>query len=102
MDQELLDKATIVIRRNFDNPDFDMNMPNWSMGVASKMFTRLKEWLDLLLMNLPKTEIEEALWMLQEAPQYNISEISSTGILPYFSRFRTLWSVSIILSEGNL
>ena len=36
MDQELLDKATIVIRRNFDNPDFDMNMlaAELNMGVV--------------------------------------------------------------------
>ncbi|MGG6496339.1 UNVERIFIED_CONTAM: hypothetical protein NY603_25815, partial [Bacteroidetes bacterium 56_B9] len=44
MDQELLDKATIVIRRNFDNPDFDMNMLAAELNMGrSKMFTRLKE-----------------------------------------------------------
>ena len=100
MDQELLDKATIVIRRNFDNPDFDMNMLAAELNMGrSKMFTRLKEVVGLTPNEFTlKLKLEEALRMLQEAPQYNISEISyQLGFASprYFSRcFKDFYGVS--------
>ena len=62
MDQELLDKATIVIRRNFDNPDFDMNMLAAELNMGrSKMFTRLKEVVGLTPNEFTlKLKLEEA------------------------------------------
>ena len=100
MDQELLDKAIIVIRRNFDNPDFDMNMLAAELNMGrSKMFTRLKEVVGLTPNEFTlKLKLEEALRMLQEAPQYNISEISyQLGFASprYFSRcFKDFYGVS--------
>lgn len=100
MDQELLDKATTVIRRNFDNPDFDMNMLAAELNMGrSKMFTRLKEVVGLTPNEFTlKLKLEEALRMLQEAPQYNISEISyQLGFASprYFSRcFKDFYGVS--------
>ena len=98
-DQKILDTATDIIKRNFDKSDFEMNMlaSELSMG-RSKMFARIKE-----VTGLPpnefalKLKLEEALRMLQEEPQYNISEISySLGFTSprYFSRcFKAFFGV---------
>ena len=99
-DQELLDKATRIIKRNFDNPDFDMNMLAAELNMGrSKMFTRLKEVVGLTPNEFTlKLKLEEALKLLQEAPQYNISEISyQLGFASprYFSRcFKDFYGVS--------
>ena len=100
VDQELLDKATSIIKRNFDNPDFDMNMLASELNMGrSKMFVRLKEVVGLTPNEFTlKLKLEEALRMLQEAPQYNISEISyQLGFTSprYFSRcFKDFYGVS--------
>ena len=94
-----LDTATDIIKRNFDNSDFDMNMlaSELSMG-RSKMFARIKEVTGLTPNEFAlKLKLEEALRMLQEEPQYNISEISySLGFTSprYFSRcFKAFYGV---------
>ena len=93
-DQELLDKATRIIKRNFDNPDFDMSMLASELNMGrSKMFARLKE-----VVGLTPNEFTLKLRLLQEAPQYNISEISyQLGFASprYFSRcFKDFYGVS--------
>lgn len=99
-DQELLDKATRIIKRNFDNPDFDMSMLASELNMGrSKMFARLKEVVGLTPNEFTlKLKLEEALRLLQEAPQYNISEISyQLGFASprYFSRcFKDFYGVS--------
>lgn len=99
-DQELLDKATEIIKRNFSNPEFDMNMLASELGMGrSKMFVRLKEVVGLTPNEFTlKLKLEEALRLLQEAPQYNISEISyQLGFASprYFSRcFKDFYGVS--------
>ena len=99
-DQKLLDDATAIIKRNFDNPDFDMDMlaADLYMG-RSKMFIRLKEVVGLTPNEYTlKLKLEEALRMLQDEPRYNISEISyKLGFTSprYFSRcFKTFFGVS--------
>ena len=90
----------IIIKRNFDNPDFDMNMLASELGMGrSKMFARIKEVTGLTPNEFAlKLKLEEALRMLQEEPQYNISEISySLGFTSprYFSRcFKAFYGVS--------
>ena len=98
-DQKILDTATDIIKRNFDKSDFDMNMlaSELSMG-RSKMFARIKEVTGLTPNEFAlKLKLEEALRMLQEEPQYNISEISySLGFTSprYFSRcFKAFYGV---------
>lgn len=99
-EQELLDKATEIIKRNFSNPEFDMNMLASELGMGrSKMFVRLKEVVGLTPNEFTlKLKLEEALRLLQEAPQYNISEISyQLGFASprYFSRcFKDFYGVS--------
>lgn len=100
LDQKLLDSAVEIIRQNFDNPDFDMNVLAAKLGMGrSKMFSRLKEVVGLTPNEFTlKLKLEEALRMLQENPQYNISEISyKLGFTSprYFSRcFKSFYGVS--------
>lgn len=99
-DQKLLDTAIAVIRQNFDNPEFDMNMLAAELNMGrSKMFTRLKEVVGLTPNEFTlKLKLEEALRMLQEETQYNISEISyKLGFTSprYFSRcFKSFYGVA--------
>lgn len=99
-DQKLLDTATAVIRKNFDNPDFDMNMLAAELNMGrSKLFIRFKEVIGLTPNEFTlKLKLEEALRMLKEEPQYNVSEISYyLGFTSsrYFSRcFKDLFGVS--------
>lgn len=100
MDQKLLDMATEIIKQNFDNADFDMNMLATELNMGrSKMFTRLKEVVGLTPNEFTlKLKLEEALRLLQDEPQYNISEISyQLGFTSprYFSRcFKSFYGVS--------
>mgnify|MGYP000026622326 CR=1 FL=1 len=98
--QKLLDTAAEVIKRNFDNPDFDMNMLASELNMGrSKMFLRLKEVVGLTPNEFTlKLKLEEALRLLQEEPQSNISEISyKLGFTSprYFSRcFKAFYGVA--------
>lgn len=99
-DQKLLEAATEVIKRNFDNPEFDMNMLAAELNMGrSKMFHRLKEVVGVTPNEFTlKLRLEEALRLLQEEPEYNISEISyRLGFTSprYFSRcFKSLYGVA--------
>lgn len=100
VDQKLLDTATAVIKQNFDNPDFDMNMLASELNMGrSKLFLRFKEVVGLTPNEFTlKLKLEEALRMLKEEPQYNVSEISyrlGFSSSRYFSRcFKDLFGVS--------
>lgn len=99
-DQKLLDKVVHIVRGNFDNPDFDMNDLAVELGMGrSKMFAHLKKVTGLTPNELTlKLKLEEALRMLQEESQYNVSEISyKLGFTSprYFSRcFKSFYGVS--------
>ena len=77
-DQKLLDTASEVIKRNFDNPDFDMNMLADGLNMSrSKMFVVLKGITGLTPNELTlKLKMEEALRRLKKHSEFNISEIS--------------------------
>lgn len=99
-DQKLLDTATEIIKRNFDNPEFDMDMLAKELNLGrSKMFARLKEVVGLTPNEYTlKLKLEEALRMLQEEPDFNVSEISyrlGFNSPRYFSRcFKTFYGIS--------
>lgn len=77
-DKKLLAEATKVIRSNFDNPNFDMDMLASELHMGrSKMFVRIKEVTGLTPYEFAlKMKLEEALRMLQNESQLNITEIS--------------------------
>lgn len=99
-DQKLVDTATEIIKCNFDNPDFDMDMLAAGLNLGrSKMFARMKEVIGLTPNEFTlKLKLEEALRLLKEEPQYNVSEISyklGFNSPRYFSRcFKTFYGVS--------
>lgn len=100
VDKKLVDTAVEIIRRNFDNPDFDMDMLAAELNLGrSKMFARLKEVVGLTPNEFTlKLKLEEALRLLKEEPQCNISEISyklGFNSPRYFSQcFKTFYGVS--------
>lgn len=100
VDQKLLDAATLIIRNNFDNTEFDVNMLAAGLNMGrSKMFGRLKEIAGITPNELIlKLKLEEAVRLLEEEAQYNISEISyQLGFTSprYFSRcFKAFYGVS--------
>lgn len=99
-DRRLLEETVEIIKQNFDNPDFDMNTLATALNMGrSKMFLRLKEVSGLTPNEFVlKMKLEEAVRILQEEPQYNITEISyrlGFSSLRYFSRcFKTFYGVT--------
>lgn len=99
-DQKLLDEAIRIIHNNFDNVDFDVNILASELNMGrSKMFGRLKEIVGMTPNELIlKLKLEEAVRLLEEEAQYNISEISyQLGFTSprYFSRcFKAFYGVT--------
>ena len=77
-DRKLLQKCIDIIRENFTNPDFDVaSLANALCMGRSKLYTKFKQ-----LVGLPpnefilKIKLEEAMSLLKEHPELNISEVS--------------------------
>lgn len=77
-DRKLLKKCIDIIRENFTNPEFDvMVLANHLCMGRSKLYTKFKQ-----LVGIPpnefilKIKLEEAMRLLKEHPEFNISEIS--------------------------
>lgn len=77
-DRKLLKKCIDIIRENFTNPEFDvMVLANHLCMGRSKLYTKFKQ-----LVGIPpnefilKIKLEEAMKLLKEHPEFNISEIS--------------------------
>ena len=75
-DRKLLQKCIDIIRENFTNPDFDVaSLANALCMGRSKLYTKFKQ-----LVGLPpnefilKIKLEEAMSLLKEHPELNISE----------------------------
>ena len=77
-DRKLIEKATDIVKRNFDNPDFNMDMLADGLGLSrTKMFSIFKETLGTTPNDFTlKLKMEEAVRILLDEPQCNISEIS--------------------------
>lgn len=77
-DRKLLQKCIDIIRENFANPEFDvMVLANHLCMGRSKLYAKFKQ-----LVGIPpnefilKIKLEEAMRLLKEHPEFNISEIS--------------------------
>lgn len=99
-DQELIDRATAIIRKYFDDIDFDMNVLASELGIGrSKLYLRIKEITGLTPNELTlKIKLEEAMNLLNNQPSLNISEISyQLGFSSprYFSKcFKSFYGIS--------
>ena len=91
VDQKLIDQATEVIRLNFDNPDFNMDMLASELNMGrSKLYARFKEITNLTPNEYTlRLKLEEGKQLLLNSPELNISEISyklGFSSLRYFSK----------------
>ena len=77
-DKELLSKCVNVIRENFENPDFDVTAlaSELCMG-RSKLYMQFKQMTGLTPNEfILKVKLDEAMSLLKNHPELNISEIS--------------------------
>ena len=99
-DRQLLEKATQIIKENFENPEFDMNLLASELGMGrSKLYTKLKEITGLTPNDFTlKLKLEEAMHLLNNAPHLNVTEISyqlGFSSARYFSKcFKSQFGVS--------
>ena len=99
-DRKLHDDIILIIKQNFDNPNFDMNTLASELKISrSTMFTRFKELFDMTPNELTlKLKLEEAMRMLKEEHDCNVSEISyklGFNSPQYFSRiFKNTYGIT--------
>ena len=99
-DQELIDRATAIIRKYFEDIEFDMNVLAAELGIGrSKLYLRIKEITGLTPNELTlKIKLEEAMYLITNQPNLNVSEISyQLGFSSprYFSKcFKSFYGVS--------
>lgn len=99
-DQKLIDEANAVIRKNFDNFDFDLNLLASELNMGrSKMFSRIKEITGITpneyVLNM---KLKEAGRLLKEVSEYNVAEVAYTlgfSSPRYFSKcFKSFYGVT--------
>ena len=106
-DRQLLEKATQIIKENFENPEFDMNLLASELGMGrSKLYTKLKEITGLTPNEFtPKLKLEEAMHLLNNAPHLNVTEISyqlGFSSARYFSKcFKTFYGIAPLNVRKN-
>lgn len=99
-DKQMMEKCLDIIRKNFDNPDFDVNMLAAQLGLGrSKLFIKFKDTIGLTPNEfILKVKLDEGMRLLKEHPELNISEISyklgfSSG--RYFSKcFKAFYGIA--------
>jgi signal transduction histidine kinase/ligand-binding sensor domain-containing protein/DNA-binding response OmpR family regulator len=99
-DQSLIDKATAIVKENFDTPEFNMDILASELGIGrNRLYTRIKDITGLtpneFALNI---KLGEAQRLLVNSPHLNVSEISvqlGFSSAKYFSKcFRTFFGVS--------
>lgn len=77
-DKELMAKCTSIIKANFENPDFDVTTLASALCVGrSKLYMQFKQITGLTPNEfILKVKLDEAMFLLKNHPEFNISEIS--------------------------
>ena len=97
---KFVDKVTEIIKKNIDNPEFDMNMLASELGMGrNKLYTKMKDITNLtpneFTLNL---KLRESTQLLQNYLHLNISEIAielGFSSTKYFSKcFKTFYGVT--------
>ena len=100
VDQKFIDKVTHIIKDNFDNSDFNMDMLAAELNMGrTKLYSRFKEITNLTPNEFTlRMKLEEGKKLLINSPELNISEISyklGFSSLRYFSKcFKTFCGVT--------
>lgn len=78
-DKELLEKCVAIIQKNYDNPAFDvMSLANELCMGRSKLYMQFKQMTGLTPNEfILKVKLDEAMVLLKNSPELNISEISA-------------------------
>ncbi|MCD8029923.1 MAG: ATP-binding protein [Bacteroides sp.] len=99
-DKIFIERTMEIIRRNFDNPAFDMNMLASELNMGrSKLYIRLKEVTGFTPNEFTlKLKLDEAMDLLLHHPEYNITDIAyrlGFSSARYFSKcFKDLYGKS--------
>ncbi|NDV57749.1 hybrid sensor histidine kinase/response regulator transcription factor [Bacteroides sp. 519] len=99
VDKELIDRATAIIKENFENPEFDMDMLATKLGLGrNKLYTKIKDITNLtpneFTLNL---KLQESVNLLEHHKHLNVADIAvQLGFsTKYFSRcFKTFYGVT--------
>ena len=77
-DLQFVEQVTEIIKKNFDNPEFDMNVLASEVNMGrSKLYIRIKEATGITPNEFTlHIKLKEGLKMLKESPTLNISEIA--------------------------
>ena len=100
IDQKFIDQASSIIRANFDNSAFNMDVLAAEMNMGrSKLYTRVKEITGVTPNEFTlRLKLEEGKNLLVNSPELNISEISfklGFSSLRYFSKcFKSFYGVT--------
>lgn len=91
IDKQTLDRATIIIEKNLDNPQFNLKDFAKSMGMSrTNLFNKIKALTGQTPNNFISTmRLKKAAYLLKNQPELNITEIASvTGFSSshYFSK----------------
>lgn len=99
-DKELLDKCISIIRENFENPNFDvMSLATELCMGRSKLYMQFKQMTGLTPNEfILKVKLDEAMALLKNRPELNISEVSTLlgfSSPRYFSKsFKSFFGVT--------
>jgi AraC-like DNA-binding protein len=99
-ERQFIDKATAIIKQNFANGDFDMNMLATELGISrNRLYSKIKELSGITPNELTLTlKLHEAVHMLEHCPYMNISEIAFAlgfSSLKYFRQnFKKFYGVT--------
>lgn len=99
-EQEIVEKASLIIKANFENQEFNMNTLASELGLGrNKLYARIREITGLTPNEFTlKLKLDESTQLLNNHPELNISEISDRlgfSSTPYFSKcFKSVFGVS--------
>ena len=77
-DQKLMEQTIDIIKKNFENPEFDMNTLAAELNMGrSKLYSRIKEITGFTPNEFTlNVKLKEGLRLLKDSPELNVSEIS--------------------------
>lgn len=99
-EKKFIDKVTQIIKKNFDNPDFDMNMLASELGMGrNKLYTKMKDITNLTPNEFTlNVKLHESVQLLEKHLHLNISEIAMElgfSSTKYFSKcFKTFYGTT--------
>ena len=95
-----MDKAIEIIKNNFENQDFNMNVLAAELAIGrNKLYARIRELTGMTPNEFVlKLKLDESIELLNNHPELNISEISDRlgfSSTPYFTKcFKSIYGIA--------